>query len=371
MSADDPAVDLLASDIPFDRWTPGAARYTEDDPAADDAGFSTPLPDALVRLATMPAPRYLVRGLIPGDGITLLHSQPREWKTLTALQIGLSIAAGVPLFGLERLAVEEPAAVLYITNEDSERRVLERLRGLVAGLGLAAVPAGLHVAAGCGVDLDDPAWRLRTIREAQRLNARLVILDPLRSVTACVDQGPAELKPFAGFCRRLIRETPTALLTVHHDSKPPVTNTDTRRRPQRASGGGLFSIADYPIAIDPVDDGHKMLAAHGFKFSADPDPIVLSLVTEGEAWRLVSDGSLPAGAAVLHAAILAWLEHTPGSTGSAIARGVQRQKQAVLDALHELASSGRVDALQEKRRTTWFLNRTPVPNGSHERGTGA
>jgi RecA-family ATPase len=76
--------------------------------------------------------------------------------------------------------------------------------------------------------LADPAWQSHVIAEAQRLDAGLVILEPLRSLTTNVDQGRRELQPFARFARRLVAEVHCCLLFVHHDTKPQAGVTDTR-----------------------------------------------------------------------------------------------------------------------------------------------
>jgi hypothetical protein len=47
-----------------------------------------------------------------------------------------------------------------------------------------------------------------------------VIFDPLRSLSGCIDRGPAELQPFALFEHRLINETGCAIWNGHHETKP-------------------------------------------------------------------------------------------------------------------------------------------------------
>src|SRR5207253_6557996 len=134
----------------------------------------------------------------------------------------------------------------YLTEEDAARKLAQRLRQFMVGMGILTAP-NLHVSACKGLDLDDPATQDAIILWALDVRCDVLIIDPVRSVTACADQGPRELKPFASFLRRLIRETGCSVWLVHHDVKPVVGQHDSRRRPQRASGGGVFSIADNPI----------------------------------------------------------------------------------------------------------------------------
>jgi hypothetical protein len=83
---------------------------------------------------------------------------------------------------------------------------------------------------------------------------RVVILDPLRSLTGCVDQGPRELQPFARYLRRLVDATGVVPVLSHHDTKPLVGQRETRQRPQRVSGGAMFSIADAPIHCERIGE---------------------------------------------------------------------------------------------------------------------
>src|ERR671911_1036618 len=79
--------------------------------------FVDTLPDLLVRLKTEPPASWLVPGLIPDQGTILLHSQPREWKTLIAQALNLALATD---HGLALGLIDTGPAVptWYITDED-------------------------------------------------------------------------------------------------------------------------------------------------------------------------------------------------------------------------------------------------------------
>jgi hypothetical protein len=338
------------------RIATSVGRYAPSD-AIEPAVFVNPLPDLLARAATIPEPRYLVEGLIPGDGSVLLHSQPREYKTLMVQALLLALATGTPAFGLERLRVAVPVPVWYITEEDGWWRVTNRFAELLRGYGLdAQTPDFLHVSAGRGLNLDTTEWQEKITATTREQGYRLVVWDPLRSLTETADQGPRELKPFALFMRRFIRETGAVVLIVHHDTKPPSQGTDNRRRPQRASGGGIFSIADSPIHIDRVDDHRRMLVPTDYKFSSDPPAVTLRL-EQGPGWlRLMGEETtaISADDAKLDRKILDYLEHSPYSYGSAIAKGAKLRKDDVLRRLPALADLGLVEGTAEAKGTKWF-----------------
>ena len=198
----------------------------------------------------------------------LIHGEPRVRKTWVALEFAVALTTGTSAFGL--LMPPAKARVAYVTNEDGAGPVSARLRGLLAGRGIDTAPEGFRLMVRQGVALDDPEWQARLISEVRRFEIDMVTLDPLRSVTVAVDQGPREFQPFGNYLRRLIGETGCGVLCVHHDTKPTPGVPETRRRAQRSSGGGLFGHMDSPIHAAPAGDDKTLLVADGFKHTDDP-----------------------------------------------------------------------------------------------------
>src|SRR5262249_47267453 len=115
---------LQAGIVPADPWT-GAVSLddrVEDayqapggEPAVAPKSIFEPLPSFLDRVGALSPPGMLVENLIPEDGITLFHGQPRDGKSFAALEILLALATGTPAFGLYRLDVPEAIPVVYLT----------------------------------------------------------------------------------------------------------------------------------------------------------------------------------------------------------------------------------------------------------------
>ncbi len=323
----------------------------------DDAPVSSALPDFLQQASALPAREELIPGLIAKRETSLIHGAPRGLKTWGLLEIGLAITTRTPAFGL----LTPPAAgrVLYVTNEDGMATLGARLRGLLAGRGLTQAPEGFRLLVHQGVTLDDPEWQARLIAEIRRFAIDLVMLDPMRSVTSAVDQGPREFQPVGSYLRTLINETGAGTLCSHHDTKPQLGVAETRRRAQRVSGGGLFSYMDAPIHASTAGDGKTLLVPDGFKHTEDPPPILFELRVEPDGvFRLVAEettGRNP-NEIELHAAILEHLRQSGGSSGRGITDAVQRRKQDVADALEILEQRGIVDCTDGPRRAKlWCL----------------
>lgn len=335
------------------------------DPDAPDAerepGRSRPMvetaADFMARVADMPPPRPLFGQLWTFDTSLLLHGQPRTHKTGTFQEIAVAGALGEPPFGLERFRPERPLTIWYIGGEDSERPTLARLRGNLAGRGLSEPPPGLHLSIRAGIDLDDERDQAAMIEHGRRLRADVTMVDPLRALTGCADQGPRELRPFATFMRRYMQETGSAFGIAHHDTKVLAGKPDDRPRPQRAAGGGVFSIADCPVAAERIDAHRFLMVPSAYKFGDDPASFVVNLEL-GDGWMRLRGEDVAAGAVAsvaLHERVLEHLRFAPGASGNAVCKAVTGKRTDVLKALADLEAAGKVDSVEAKRGTAWFV----------------
>ena len=243
-------------------------------------------PDFVERVRNRPRPRWLVPNLVKEDAVTLLHGQPRSMKTFADLELAISVAGGLQAFHLGPFQCE-PAPVLYVSEEDPEHEIMDRVEGIARAHHLDQVPKDFILAVRKGVNLDEDQWQEHLLSAIATMGVRLVMLDPTRALTVCVDGGPRDLKPFADFVRRIRRETRAGIILSHHDTKPNPKGEETRDHAQQASGGGIFSISDAPIHAVRQGDGKTLLVPSNFKFAkTDPEPVLVTIETSGEPGEL-------------------------------------------------------------------------------------
>ena len=106
-------------------WTPQAAPAREETPAPSPAGLIH-LQALLARSFSVSS--WVVRDLLP-VGLILLAGKPKHGKSWLALSVALSIASGGQVLG--GFATEQ-GEVLYLALEDTERRLHERVKQLLA-----------------------------------------------------------------------------------------------------------------------------------------------------------------------------------------------------------------------------------------------
>src|SRR5439155_25671723 len=95
----------------------------------------------------------------------------------------------------------------------------------------------------------------------------------------------------ARFLRTLIDETGIVPFLSHHDTKPLVGQRETRQRPQRVSGGGLFSIADAPIHCERVgveDPAVSLVVPTLWKLCETPAALPVRLAWDATGAHLVA-----------------------------------------------------------------------------------
>ena len=280
--------------------------------------------------------------------------QPRDGKSWIAQGIALAATQGVDFCGRFKTT---PCPALVCGNEDTEAITASRLKMLLAG---QEAPDSLRLFIGRGLWLDDADWQQKLLHEVDQLDIGLVILDPLRSLTAAVDQGPAQLQPLALFLRKLMRKTGCGILCVHHDTKPSTMPApDDRRHAQRVSGGGLFSIIDSPIHVQHVDDEKSLCVPDGFKHTETPAPFLIERSIAGNhAVLLVADAPTRDGNDLaVREEIKVFLKDNSNSSGSAVARGINRQKDVVLKALKGLEKAQEVRSQQKGKSTIWWVSK--------------
>lgn len=170
-----------------------------------------------------PIPYLVGRGVLPVRGKLILGAPPKANKSFIAINMGLALAEGRPLFnavyksGTPVFPVIKPCRVLYIEQELGQTGLKQRLAGIL----LENRPENFFI------KTRDTALRLDTepgiavIRgEVAQVKPDVVIFDPLAKFHL-EDENSAQ---GMGFVMRnldhLIQDFGTAVIVIHHTKKP-------------------------------------------------------------------------------------------------------------------------------------------------------
>jgi hypothetical protein len=209
---------------------------------------------------------FRVQDLVPTQSVGLLAGNPGIGKTPFAVQMGLSISAGVPFLGRET----SKCAVLYCIGEgtnDDFRVLIERV---ARALGLTDVPATFEIYA--------PYWTrepaeatLAAIRAvvAQR-QPEFVIIDTLRVFAPRIEEKATEAARELKALREIARTHSCGSLMVHHLRKPNYEfPADLEADPmawfnEAAGSNALITSTDFRLGLATSPFGRCDLVFGGF-----------------------------------------------------------------------------------------------------------
>ena len=283
------------------------------------------------------------------EGLGILGGKPKVGKSWWALRAAVSIASGGVAFGNPGRGVVQ-AKVLYVSLEDSERRLQQRLQQLLAP-GEPA-PENLYLVTEWP-RLD--AGGVQLLAEiVERDGYRVVFIDPLGRV-----RGPRRGRDWyqedtdaLGAIHDLTRAVPgLAILLVHHNRKDdhPADFIDAL-----SGSTGITGVVDH-ISVLRRGRGEADAVLHFTSRDAPEHETAFQL--DGGIWNELGDGALfeltPARQDLLNA-----IDDLGGTaTNKELADHLGKQPPTVLDQLRGLEADGL--AHQETKGGPW--RRTPNP----------
>jgi hypothetical protein len=309
------------------------------------------------RVRKMPELGWLVRDLIPDEGVVIWHGRPRSMKSLTAADVLLSLTLGEPhALGNPRFVIKGAVGCLWLGEEDPERLdafrfdLMLRARGLTSG----QEPDAFRLVVRPGWDLESPSGQsalLTTITDtaaAMSAPLRVMVIDPARASLPSIDGGPKDAARARAFLLTILRQTPIkVVLLPHHDLKPPRDGKDQRSRAERASGGVTFSMGDCMVNFERVNDRECMAVPSAYKGGSDP-----------QAFRVRFESGTPAGQgfrgflrtvaettvedAELRSKVLAYVTAHPWETTGEVDKGVRVSTGGAVPVLAQLEAAGLV-----------------------------
>ena len=178
-------------------------------------GFPTRSPSALEERPR--AQQWMVDELWGRQAVGIIGGEPKCGKSFLALDLAVAVAAGVPC--LRRFETDQPGPVLMFAAEDAGHIVRTRLEGIARAAGADFETLDIAVIDVPTLRLDHRNDRQRLQETMERIEPRLLVLDPLVRLHGVDENAVADIAPILGFLRDLQRRFETAVLLVHHARK--------------------------------------------------------------------------------------------------------------------------------------------------------
>ena len=278
---------------------------------------------------------WLVEGLLPADGISLLVAPPKAGKSTLARCLAVAVADGR---GRWLGRATKAGTVLHLALEERRATVRNHYRALKA--------PGNEIYALIG-SAPPPDERMRLLRATvSALRPALVIVDPLFRYARIQDGNDyattlAALEPFIA----LARNESTHVLLVHHAHKCGGDDGN-----EALGSTGLTASVDTFMSL-ARHAGERTLYAHG-RDGVALEKIILSMDADG--WIQASGTKRAADLHDVMRRILDLLKDSPEPLSrSAIQNQVGARKESILVALRNLMQNGDAEQIGSGPRTTY------------------
>jgi DNA-binding Lrp family transcriptional regulator len=282
---------------------------------------------------TFPEPTWAVPGLI-AEGVTLLCGPPKVGKSWLSLNLGLSIAAGLPALG--SIPVES-GPVLYLALEDTPRRLQSRMRRVLAG---RRAPSGLTLDTYCP---PLPAGGVEYIAGwlDEHQGARLIVIDVLTKVRGTAPHGASAYEAdyaAVGHIKRLADDYAVPVVLVHHVRKAASEDFLT----EVSGTNGLAGAADAVLVLKrgrAQADG----VLHVTGRDVEEAEMALSFDAQNGAWSVLDGPAQEHQMQDTRATIARFLrEHPDGRKPKDIAEALQLNPTNVRQTCRRMADDGQL-----------------------------
>jgi hypothetical protein len=292
----------------------------------------------LAGLPPVPSERWLVEDLWIERAAAVLGGPPKSGKTWLAVDLALSVASGTAV--LDRYSVRRPGPVLFFAAEDSPEHFKERFSGLAARRAVRLGSLDVFF-------LDVPRLRLEEEEDQERLlstvtaiRPRLLVIDPFVRAHGVDENSASEVSRLLAFLRSLERDRELAILIIHHTRKAGASSTHPGQGLRGSSD--IQAWADMLFYLDRAPEGLRLVMES--RSTPPPAPITLKLLAEpAPHLEIVAAPERAPGEGSFAEEVLWCLRTAEGPLRlEEIRAKLATRKQRVVDALRDLATTGKV-----------------------------
>ena len=282
--------------------------------------------------ATAPGPEWLVEGLLPVAGLSLLVGRPKSGKSTLARALAVAVVQGRSFLGRQVLG----GPVLLVTLEDRVRDVAQHL----AFLGLRSEDS-FHVAT--------MATLAQVAGWVKQHKPVLVVVDTLGRLVRIREVAEyGKVLEALGCVLSLARESSAHLHLLHHSPK----GSDLRDVIDAPLGSVAYSgTADVTLRLKRAQDGSRTLASIQ-RAGEDLPETILALTDTG--WPVLTDTRRGCQAQQIAEDCVAFVRGRGSATWEEIREGVKGRAQAKADALQFLLEAGVLKKVGTGRRGDSF-----------------
>ena len=220
----------------------------DEDALAEGCGTGPEIINADNWLCTEPPPHrpILLDTFDRGDKVAVIGG-PKMRKSFFLLQCAVSLTTGRAFLCW---GVPRPFRVLYVQPEIQEHHMHRRLKRMCDALEIRNLESNLHIVNSRGFDGLDVTYYTSY---ARRVNAEVVLFDPLYKFATGDENSAMDMKPVLRNFDMLAKETGACVMYAHHDSKGDASRKSIS---DRGAGSGVLA-RDYDACITLTAHKHN------------------------------------------------------------------------------------------------------------------
>lgn len=230
---------------------------------------------------------WMVEDWLPDKSITFLISPPESYKTWILLDLAVSISGNVPFLG--RYRVNNPGPTLIIQQEDSHTGLTDRLALIV------------EQKMGANANLDGDSWQIPAMpdlpiyvhpsrmlrfdnkkvleeleKQIEAIKPRVVMIDPLYSTTAAVDNYMADLANQMMVLKTWRDKYGCSFVLAHHSKKNLDPDSTAREDSWGSQFLNAFLEAGWQVRRNPRLAPNEVVVRRHSKVMGNQSPISLT-----------------------------------------------------------------------------------------------
>lgn len=298
--------DFLLSHISVDHWDEATSiidqelvsaweSIKEERKKIKDTGENPlPQPISLSSLLKKEIPdlQWIINGLIPTNGITILSSPPGFYKTWVLLEIVLRIILKQKVFG-QFEPIKEDIGVLVVNEENWEGMMQMRIKNLLNDEDsekLSAGPPNLYFYNEAGIQLDSETIN-QLIDFCQKKNIKFLILDSLSSVNNFDENSSTEIKKLFDELKRFKRAGISLLLT-HHHRKESIFRPTNPSENMRGSTNILAQLDSHLIITKKKIENDEFIIFYQGKsrLQHETEPFKVDIASDEDSMKFIYNG---------------------------------------------------------------------------------
>lgn len=232
----------------------------------------------------------ITKGILPEGAGLILTGEGGSGKSLLSLEMALRISKGMPIWDFE---IPEAKKVLIIQSENPMGQMKRRLDSIAYGLKISDLPNVHVIEPEFRADLNHERDRKKIKDRIEKVQAQVVILDPLVSYHSSNENDNGQMRRTLDNLTQISNEMSVSWIVVHHDAKPGEYKKDTKYTFRGASSIRDWARTMIGLQVKPNNEGRVLRQLHFNKINFGPEQTPI-LLERNQFWvhEVVEDATL-------------------------------------------------------------------------------